>query len=210
VSRIFGKAPPPEFSREHLEAFHLKFGQLLAAWSHIESAFAEHFIRMLGADHSVARAIFFAPRSFLGRVDLIKAVLRSQRHRDELVLYLRAMIKKSRQYNEYRNRAVHGNIMFVNGGNLHCQVVISEGGDNELDEDNAITLRRLSFAHENFQLLLECLKRPLAPSVTVERMQRYRELALELPNPPDLQPVDQSFLDKFPRPKPIRAPRPND
>src|SRR5689334_19932909 len=89
-----------QITLEHLEEaageFFPAFGMALAEWAGVERALCYWFLGITGMKQGMGRALFYSPRSFNARADLLKAAIEhaSRQNEDELE-FIRVALKKA-------------------------------------------------------------------------------------------------------------------
>lgn len=143
--------------------------------------------------YEMARAIFFAPRTFQARTDLLEAAITND---TTLCACAREFIKaatvKAGKLSSFRNRLAHGEQTFDTREEspTHKQVIlISSRLHPEKAAADGVTGRKLIFAIANFRELAkllmdvsEFLRDPKDPTLPVECLRRLNAL----PNQADL------------------------
>ncbi len=149
---------------EHAEAlkkFHLSFGNALGQWGLVEERLSYWFEDATGLPYEMARAIFFAPRTFQGRTDLLEAAIEHGQHlKAESRKFIAAATKKAGKLSSFRNSLAHGEQTFDarSGSPTHKQVILISGRHHPLAAaDNAVTLLKLERATTNFRELARLL-----------------------------------------------------
>lgn len=141
--------------------FHLAFGQAMGQWSLIEERLSYWFQDSTGLPYEMARSIFFSPRVFQSRTDILEAALEHPYRLCECsVRFARGAIKKSLQFNSFRNSLAHGEQTFdarSNSPTFKQTILISGRKHPELAAATAVTVAKLRIASENFRELAKVL-----------------------------------------------------
>ena len=150
----------PFHIKEHMKSkgeFQLALGRALGQWALIEERLSYWFEDATGMPNEMARAIFFAPRTFTGRADLLEA---ARKHSDRLRPcageFIKEATRKAGQFASFRNRIAHGEQSFdvrKESPTFKQTILISGRYHPEKAADNAITIDQLNAAKENFREL---------------------------------------------------------
>ena len=101
----------PAFSEAHATArneFYQVCGHLMLVWAELEEILLHWFMTASGMDQAKARAVFYSAKSFNGRADMLKAVIPLGPFDEATVEFIKAGLKKARQFSGFRNLAAHG------------------------------------------------------------------------------------------------------
>jgi hypothetical protein len=175
-----------------LNGFHLAFGRTLGQWALIEERLSYWLEFATGLPYEMSRAMFFAPRTFSARTDLLEAALK---HNIRLCQcaddFIKAATTKAGKYSSFRNQLAHGEQTFDARGTSPTfkQVILISGKRHpHKAADTAITIGRLEIANGNFRELTKLLMDvsefvhgQAGPTRPVECLQ----LMYELPNQAD-------------------------
>lgn len=102
---------PPKGAEQLLKLhddFHLQYGATLARWARLEQTLCDLFCGLTGLGEVTGPALFFSGRSFNSRGDLLSAAIRTSGLNEDVLVILRAVLKKARQFNSARNTIAHG------------------------------------------------------------------------------------------------------
>jgi hypothetical protein len=87
--------------------FHQEYGQAMVAWQTLESELATLFSFLTKIPPAMAVKIYYASRSFNGRLDVFKEGISVAPVSPEAKSFARLVAKKSQKYAEYRNKFAH-------------------------------------------------------------------------------------------------------
>lgn len=141
--------------------FHLAFGRAFGQWALIEERLSYWFEDLTGMPYEMARAIFFTPRVFQSRTDLLQVAMQhttrvSAAHID----FIKAATAKAGRLSSFRNRLAHGGQSFdaQKGSPTFKQVILIGGKVNpDLAAKSAVTISALDTATDNFRELARLL-----------------------------------------------------
>lgn len=94
------------------DSFHRAYGAAMEAWAQMEHALLAWFLSATGLSEPIGRAVFFSAKSFAGRRDMLDDVIPFSPFDEDVRAFLKAVLKKTKQYSEFRNKAVHGQPVF--------------------------------------------------------------------------------------------------
>jgi hypothetical protein len=146
---------------ESQREFHLAFGQALGQWALIEERLSYWFEAATRMPYKMARAMFFSPRSFSARADILEAALSNNFVFCHCSLeFIKAATKKTGNFSKFRNRLAHGEQSFDarKDSPTFKQTILISGKDiPETAADNAVTIARLNEATAYFRELARLL-----------------------------------------------------
>jgi hypothetical protein len=87
--------------------FHQEYGQAMLAWQMLESELATLFSFLTKIPPAMAVKIYYASRSFNGRMDVFKEGISAAPLQSDAKSFARSIIKKAKKYAEYRNKFAH-------------------------------------------------------------------------------------------------------
>lgn len=145
------------------QEFHHALGRAMAKWAMIEQRFYFWFSDLTQMTPEMSRAIFYSSKNFAGRVDMVDAAVNTAQVDERYKLFLKAAIKKARQFNSFRNNLAHGEPVFDMYPNSPTfkQTVLVEGKDNLPSPPVGIPVSTLDIATANFGELARLLIDPL-------------------------------------------------
>jgi hypothetical protein len=180
-------------------AFHLSFGRSLGQWALVEERLSYWFQDITGLPYEMARAMFFAPRAFSGRTDLLEAAIT---HNTRLchcsIEFIKAAAMKAGRFSTFRNSLAHGEQSFdarATSPTFKQTILISGKHHPEKAAETAVTVERLDRATSNFRELARLLMDATefvhnGPSAT--RPEECLLLLSALPNQADSPRLDQT------------------
>lgn len=143
--------------RAALGIFYQELGETMAAWSAVEDGLFEWFKLCTGMEERLARAIFYAARSFEGRRDMLTAVIPFSPCNEKTRTGIRLCLKRAGQYVAFRNRISHGHIIYTYVAAIP-QHVLAEGRTLSGAVDTKyVVLEDLMAATLNFSALTDCI-----------------------------------------------------
>ncbi|KZD22801.1 hypothetical protein [Tardiphaga robiniae] len=173
--------------------FHLAYGQAMAQWALIEERLSYWFQDTTGLPYEMARAMFFSPRVFQARTDLLEAAIKHSFRLCECSLrFIKAATTKAGKYSSFRNHLAHGEQTFdarPEAPTFKQTILISGKLAPEKAAETAITVDRLKLATERYRELARLLMDATefvngGPSAT--HPEECLRLLNELPNQADL------------------------
>lgn len=133
------------------------FGRTMLNWSFVEQRLFWYFEHVSGMKHQMCRAVFYSARNFTAQADMLAAALSVPGAADDdLRAFLKAALKRARQYQELRNALAHGQAMMdANSGTpVAKRMVFIQGRDVlPIALDKPVTVRQLRIATNNFARL---------------------------------------------------------
>jgi hypothetical protein len=87
--------------------FYLEYGPAMFAWQLLESELATLFAIVCKIQPAVAIQIFYSATSFNARTDIFSAALTASKADQTAIEFAHLLIKKSKQYSEFRNKFAH-------------------------------------------------------------------------------------------------------
>jgi hypothetical protein len=179
-------------------------------WARLEQAMDYWFQWLAEIPENRARAIFYSAKNFAGRSDILVAVIPYAKPDDEYRAFVRAAIKKARQYNSFRNAVTHGEAIFDTrrGSLTFGQYVLAEGRDSSFEAGaSAVSTQRIDTSSENVRELAKLMFDVLGyagvipgPTGLEASPQRCREQVQSLPSRADS--IQQGQSRPVPRPPP--------
>jgi len=111
MAKLFhAKIDKLEYHKARIEFLYL-FGVAMSHWASLEASLCEWFQRASGMNSQMATTVFFSGTGFRSRAEMLEAVLEHtprKRVSEEQKTFLKAAIKKARQFSTFRNRIAHG------------------------------------------------------------------------------------------------------
>lgn len=174
--------------------FHLAFGRALGQWAVIEERLSLWFWYATGMPYSMARAMFFAPRTFSARTDLLEAALKyGTIEPPEALEFIKQATNKAGKYSSFRNQLAHGEQTFDvrKDAPTFKQVILISGKHHPIiAANNAVTIARLEVATANYRevarLLMdvhEFLENRSDPTLPGECLRQLNELPNQVDSP---------------------------
>ena len=166
--------------------FNAVYGETLAEWSRLEGQLFYWFRFITSMNEKLARAIFYSARNFTARADMLSAAMRAGNLEATVLGFLKETLKKIRMYDEFRNRATHGeaHINLQEGSPSAKQMVIIQGREvSEQAESGMVTMLDLMTATNNFKRLRAYLFEghpDQEPPLSL--LETYQQRVRELPN----------------------------
>jgi hypothetical protein len=149
---------------EHLAAqnqFHLALGRTLGQWALIEERLSYWFEDATGIPYEMARAMFFAPRTFSARTDLLEAALKHTAAFSHPALkFIKSATTLAGKYSSFRNHLAHGEQSFDARADSPTfkQMLLISGKYHPLKAaDSAVTVTRLDIAAGNYRELAKLI-----------------------------------------------------
>jgi hypothetical protein len=187
---------------EHAAAqtnFHVAFGQAFGQWALVEERLSYWFQDVTGLPYGMARALFFSPRVFQARTELLEvAIQHNARLPQSCIEFIKAATTKAGKMSSSRNQLAHGEQSFDarSGSPTFKEVILISGKKIPEDAaDNAVTVSRLEVGTGNFRELArllmdvtEFVHQRHDPSIPAECLR----LLNELPNQADSPRLAQS------------------
>jgi len=135
----------------------------MAKWATLEQRLFFWFAQLSGMSHDMSRAVFYSSKNFAGRADMVEAVTDIADIPDDVRKFLKAAIKKARQFNSFRNNLAHGEPEFDSNPKSpnYLQTVLVEGRHNGGDMATGITVETLQDATANIGELARLVVDPL-------------------------------------------------
>lgn len=141
--------------------FHLAYGQAMAQWALIEERLSYWFQDTTGLPYEMARAMFFSPRVFQARTDLLEVAIKHSFRLCECSLrFIKAGTIKAGKYSAFRNQLAHGEQTFdvrIGSQTFKQTILISGKLAPEKAAESAITVDRLTLATERYRELARLL-----------------------------------------------------
>lgn len=112
--------------------FYQEYGEAMVAWQILESEIATLFSFLTKIPPAMAVKIYYAPRSFNGRVEVFKESISAALLSTEIRSFARTVLKKAKQYAEYRNKFAHDQPLLRQQGsplekNLRFDILLVDG-----------------------------------------------------------------------------------
>lgn len=176
------------------EKFHLTYGRALAQWAVIEQRMFFWFWQITGLSEDMSRAVFYSSKNFAGRADMLEAALSASTTPDNVTEFLKAAMKKARQFSSFRNQLAHGETMFdaQPASPNHLQTVLIDGKHNDGTTTTVTTVEQIEVATGNFRelsrLIMDVLMYLQGQFFDEQASpEQCRELVRALPNQADSQ-----------------------
>jgi hypothetical protein len=164
--------------------FEAAYGRTLAWWAGVERSLFRWFVIITSMPENLARAIFYGARSFIARAEMLEAAIdHAHGQTKEEIEFVKAGIKKARQYSEFRNRLAHGEMApFFDIESKQMTMTVTE--TKKLDFKNLITIEHLQIASINFyKLQLHIFQAmPDRRAKSGLSLEQHRAIVLALPN----------------------------
>ena len=147
---------------ESQRQFHLVFGEAFGQWALVEERLSYWFHVTSGMPFNMARTMFFTPRVFQARTDLLAVALEhtTATLRQGAREFLRQAITKAGKLSSFRNLLAHGEQCFDarSDSPTFRQTILISGRLNAYKAaDSAITVARLSHATANYRELAKII-----------------------------------------------------
>jgi hypothetical protein len=146
---------------EAQKRFQISFGGAFAQWSLIEERLSYWFELASGMRYEMARKMFFTPRVFQARTDILEAVLTHTKVLlPDALCFIKAATMKAGQFSSFRNQLAHGEQSFDNRRGSATQnqfLLVSGKSAPHLAAQNAVTMAQLDAATDNFRVLAKLL-----------------------------------------------------
>jgi hypothetical protein len=179
--------------------FYVEYGSAMVAWQIVERELATLFSLLKKISPDMAIRIFYAPRSFNGRIDIFKSSLVTCNVSEDIKSFTRQLLTKAKQYSDCRNVFAHDQPLLRQFGTpAQFEILLVDGkGQFQSDEekkryiDLATTVPDIAEIAVNFRhlgTLIEDFWSQLATrSASLDKL---RERLAALPNP--RRPKDRS------------------
>jgi hypothetical protein len=108
--------------------FYVEYGSAMLAWQIVESELATLFSFVTKIKPDMAVRIFYAPRSFNGRIDIFKSALVTCDVPDEIKKFTRQIIAKAKHYSDCRNAFAHDQpLLYQFGCPAQFEILLVDG-----------------------------------------------------------------------------------
>lgn len=174
--------------------FSLAYGRALSSWASLEQVLYTWFHEISGMPPAMSRGIFYSARNFNGRSDMLEAAISTSTLPTEFIEFIKAAIKKSVQFNAFRNSIAHGEpaLYKPNQNNFEVRQIMIQGSKGtDTPPDLYIDVTRLDVARFNFGALRSAMIDALLQKLGVDdpggpTLQECLERVRALPNRADL------------------------
>jgi hypothetical protein len=141
--------------------FYSEYGSAMVAWQIVERELAILFSLLTKIPPDMAIRIFYAPRSFNGRIDVFKSALVTCSVSEETKSFTRQLITKAKKYSDCRNAFAHDQpLLHQFGMPPQFEILLADGkGQFQSDDekkryiDMAITVPDIAEIAVNFRHL---------------------------------------------------------
>jgi hypothetical protein len=185
------KARKKRKSSRQEQDFYEAYGRALAEWAEFEYALSQLFAQVTDMHTTVAVRIFFSVRTSQARIDMLSDALPAQVANSGTLSAIKALLKKSGQYNATRNKLAHeyaalrvnietGQIdhILTSASKLHDVMTRAE------HLDRGITTRQLKEIEKSFKKLANFAAKLALGFESPALHAKYRDTILALPNLP--------------------------
>jgi hypothetical protein len=189
--------------------FYVEYGNAMVAWQIVEKELATLFSLLTKIPPDMAIRIFYAPRSFNGRIDIFKSALVTCNVSRDVKSFTRQLITKAKHYSDCRNVFAHDQpLLHQFGMPAEFQIVLVDGkGQFQSDEekkryiDMAITVPDIAEIAVNFRDLGKLIEDFWSQLMTrTASLDKLRERLAALPNlPPSKDQSQPRAQPKRPR-----------
>jgi hypothetical protein len=183
------------------------YGEAMTAWTRLESAIFRWFQYSTRMSDPLARAVFYSARNFTGRRDMLLAAMPYAVLTDPEQAFIRAALKKTRRYSEFRNQMAHREPILDTReqSRSYLQMIMIEGADVAADPD-AITLKQLRIATQNVLELRTLLDAAFPPDrLPTASVETYLLQVRTLPN--EAHSEEPAPIQEQNKPPPQRRPK---
>jgi hypothetical protein len=178
--------------------FYLEYGPAMFAWQLLESELATLFAIVCKIQPAMAIQIFYSATSFNARTDMFSAALGASKADDDAITFARALIKKSKQYSEFRNKFAHDQPLLYQhglaGSGATFEILLIHGrGQFQTDavkkryRDNAVRVSQIKRAAKAFRDLSDLI-RDFWGDLSLQRTPSLDKFRARLQALPNLQP----------------------
>jgi hypothetical protein len=188
------------------EKFLLAYGEALMEWSYVENRLFRWFMHLTALEDEMARAIFFSARSFLGRSDMLDAVIERATFSNYGQIarqIIEEATQKANSYAGFRNAIAHGFVISEYSEKGRREFLVQGKHPTHLQSETGITFDRLKIASENFASLANLLSWSLRlvggtdrPDERLQQLQKCHNKLMLLPNVPDQDKPSQKQLGR--------------
>jgi hypothetical protein len=194
--------------------FYVEYGNAMLAWQVVERELAILFSRLTKIPPDMAIRIFYAPRSFNGRIDIFKSALVTCKVSGDIKSLARQLIAKAKHYSDCRNAFAHDQPLLFQqtafpGEHAPAEIRLVDGkGQFQSDEekkryvDMAITVADITEIAVNFRHLGKLIGDFWSQSASLDKL---RERLAALPSLPPLKDQSQPYAEPKRRRKSAQA-----
>jgi hypothetical protein len=141
--------------------FYQEYGQAMVAWQILESELATLFSFLTQIPPAMAVKIYYASRSFNGRMDVFKEGISAASASSETKSLARSIVKQAKKYAEYRNKFAHDQpLLRQQGMPATFDILMVDGkGQFQVDEvkkqylDEGVPVSEITYAATCFRQL---------------------------------------------------------
>jgi hypothetical protein len=150
--------------------FYQEYGQAMVAWQMVESEFATLFSFLTKIPPAMAVKIYYASRSFNGRMDVFKEGISAAQVPQDVKSLARLVVRQSKKYAEYRNKFAHDQPLLRQRGlgpgmGARFDIVMVDGkGQFQPDEikrqyfDDGVPVSEITYAAACFRQLANLIR----------------------------------------------------
>jgi hypothetical protein len=174
-------------------AFYVEYGNAMVAWQIVERELATLFSLLTKIAPDMAIRIFYAPRSFNGRIDIFKSALVTCKVSEDIKSFTRKLLAKAKSYSDCRNAFAHDQPLLHQFGTPAEFAILLVDGKGQFQSDVekkryidlAITVPEIAEIAINFRHLGKLIE-DFWSQLTIRNtsLDRLRERLAALPNLP--------------------------